>query len=335
MVMDKINELDDPWVIAMDRAHQAGKLLARVLLAEHRRSRTAQTASSFSSTTTSIGMSTLWSSSSAGKVASGAGSGGGMARVMGRPITLVGYGMGARLIFHCLETLAAEGGTEARGIVENAVLIGMILSLQSIYCHICVLRRSAMYVLYSFPTNPLSCFSGAPVGMEHNKWRAARSVVAGRLVNCYAWNDWMLALLYRSKSYEIGVAGLYPIHLHSGAGLSGAKSTTYTATAKQSTVPVAATTTGADTGGEEVEMKVITAEEHFTAMIKSEDSDNDPTLSTAEASVTANTAPTVPRFVVRPGGTAFEVENCDVSHLISSHTDYPNVLPAIITMLQL
>ena len=129
MVMDKINELDDPWVIAMDRAHQAGKLLARVLLAEHRRSRTAQTASSFSSTTTSIGMSTLWSSSSAGKVASGAGSGGGMARVMGRPITLVGYGMGARLIFHCLETLAAEGGTEARGIVENAVLIGMILSL--------------------------------------------------------------------------------------------------------------------------------------------------------------------------------------------------------------
>lgn len=45
-------------------------------------------------------------------------------RITGRPITLVGYGMGARLIFHCLETLAAEGGVEARGIVENAVLIG-------------------------------------------------------------------------------------------------------------------------------------------------------------------------------------------------------------------
>ena len=39
MLMDKINELDDPWVIAMDRADQAGKLLARVLLAEHRRNR--------------------------------------------------------------------------------------------------------------------------------------------------------------------------------------------------------------------------------------------------------------------------------------------------------
>jgi len=39
MVMRKINELDDPWVIATDRAQQAGKLLARVLLAEHKRNK--------------------------------------------------------------------------------------------------------------------------------------------------------------------------------------------------------------------------------------------------------------------------------------------------------
>lgn len=37
MVMRYIEELDDPWVTATDRAAQAGKLLARVLLAEHRR----------------------------------------------------------------------------------------------------------------------------------------------------------------------------------------------------------------------------------------------------------------------------------------------------------
>ena len=33
--------------------------------------------------------------------------------------------------------------------------------------------------------------------MDLSKWAAARGVVAGRLVNCYAWNDWILALLYR------------------------------------------------------------------------------------------------------------------------------------------
>jgi hypothetical protein len=112
MVMDKINELDDPWVIAMDRAHQAGKLLARVLLAEHRKTRA---------------RSAVPGSAEAPSTASSARVAGGEAvasRVMGRPITLVGYGMGARLVFHCLETLAAEGGAEARGIVENAVLIG-------------------------------------------------------------------------------------------------------------------------------------------------------------------------------------------------------------------
>ena len=99
LVMNKINELDDPWVIAMDRAHQAGKLLARVLLAEHSRNRAQNSAN-------------LKNASSA------------VNNAMARPITLVGYGMGARLIFHCLETLAAEGGADARGIVENAVLIG-------------------------------------------------------------------------------------------------------------------------------------------------------------------------------------------------------------------
>lgn len=100
MLMDKINELDDPWVIAMDRADQAGKLLARVLLAEHRRKQT--------------------DSASASSCEADLGGG----KLTGRPVTLVGYGMGARLIFHCLETLAAEGGVEAKGIVENAVLIG-------------------------------------------------------------------------------------------------------------------------------------------------------------------------------------------------------------------
>ena len=42
-----------------------------------------------------------------------------------RPVILCGYGMGEQVVFHCLTTLAEEDGVQGRGIVENAVLIGM------------------------------------------------------------------------------------------------------------------------------------------------------------------------------------------------------------------
>ena len=32
MVLDKLKELDDPWLVAMDRTQQAGRMLAKVLL---------------------------------------------------------------------------------------------------------------------------------------------------------------------------------------------------------------------------------------------------------------------------------------------------------------
>lgn len=137
-VLKKIETLADPWVMAMDRARQAGALLARTLLLERR------------------------------KGAAGGGA---------RPVNLIGYGMGARVVYHALETLAASG-IAGRGIVEHAVLIG------------------------------------APVGCGKAAWAAARDVVAGRLVNCYSTSDWILALLYRAKSLDIAVAGLQEVLLH-------------------------------------------------------------------------------------------------------------------------
>ncbi|KIY98379.1 putative membrane protein [Monoraphidium neglectum] len=74
--------------------------------------------------------------------------------------------MGARLMFHCLlelDRLAAEGAP-TRGLVENVVLLG------------------------------------APVSCRPERWAAARSVVAGRLVNAYSVNDWSLQILFRAHS---------------------------------------------------------------------------------------------------------------------------------------
>ena len=59
----------------------------------------------------------------------------------GRPITLIGYGIGARTIFNCLEILAERSGGPY---VENAVFIG------------------------------------APIGTSTKAWEKVRSVCSGR-----------------------------------------------------------------------------------------------------------------------------------------------------------
>lgn len=102
MCLSKIKEIDDPWCVCIDRAEQAGKLLARLLLQNHRPSAVAATAGT---------------AAASDKEAY-------RGRTMS-PVTLVGYGMGARVIFHCLDALANDADSvSARGVVENVVLIG-------------------------------------------------------------------------------------------------------------------------------------------------------------------------------------------------------------------
>jgi hypothetical protein len=90
-----------------------------------------------------------------------------------RPVSLVGYSLGARVIYYCLEELAAKG---AFGIVEDVYLFG------------------------------------CPVLTEIKGWQNVATVVSGRIVNGYCPNDSILAILYRaSASSWSDVAGLQPI----------------------------------------------------------------------------------------------------------------------------
>ncbi|KAI0907051.1 hypothetical protein F4823DRAFT_37257 [Ustulina deusta] len=89
-----------------------------------------------------------------------------------RPVTLVGYSLGARVIYVCLQQLAKR---KAFGLVENVVLLG------------------------------------APTPSSSTEWRRIRSVVTGRVVNAYSTRDYILAFLYRTSSIQFGVAGLQPI----------------------------------------------------------------------------------------------------------------------------
>ena len=70
-----------------------------------------------------------------------------------RPVTLVGFSLGARVIFSCLKELASRG---AFGLVQNVYLFG------------------------------------SPVVAKRDEYLRMRSVVSGRFVNGYATNDWIL-----------------------------------------------------------------------------------------------------------------------------------------------
>ena len=94
-----------------------------------------------------------------------------------RPVTLIGYSLGARVIFTCLKSLAAR---KAFGLVENVVLLG------------------------------------APTPSTAADWRLIRAVTTGRVVNVYSTSDYILGFLYRSSSIQYGVAGLEPVSFVSG-----------------------------------------------------------------------------------------------------------------------
>ncbi|KAL7950606.1 DUF726 domain-containing protein [Trichoderma barbatum] len=87
-----------------------------------------------------------------------------------RPITLVGYSLGARVIFSCLRELARKG---AFGLIQN---------------------------VYMF---------GSPIVAKRDEFLKARSVVSGRFVNGFNRNDWILGYLFRLTNGGIRrVAGL-------------------------------------------------------------------------------------------------------------------------------
>ncbi|UZJ52801.1 hypothetical protein CBS101457_002121 [Exobasidium rhododendri] len=90
-----------------------------------------------------------------------------------RPITLVGFSLGARVIFYALAELAKQ---KKFGIVQNVYLVG------------------------------------APVTASDKTWKEARGVVAGRFVNAFSRTDWILGYLFRATTGGLrSIAGLHPV----------------------------------------------------------------------------------------------------------------------------
>ncbi|KAJ7306614.1 hypothetical protein JRQ81_010016 [Phrynocephalus forsythii] len=92
-----------------------------------------------------------------------------------RPVTLIGFSLGARVIYFCLQEMAKE--KDCRGIIEDVVLLG------------------------------------APVEGDAKHWKPICKVVSGRIINGYCRGDWLLGFVYRMSSAQLSVAGLQPVGL--------------------------------------------------------------------------------------------------------------------------
>lgn len=82
-----------------------------------------------------------------------------------RPITLVGFSLGSRVIFACLRELANRG---AQGLIQNVYLFG------------------------------------TPIVAKKDEYIRAKAIVPGRFVNGYATNDWILGMYigYPQQDYQ-------------------------------------------------------------------------------------------------------------------------------------
>lgn len=90
-----------------------------------------------------------------------------------RPVVLIGFSLGARVIYYCLEELIANA--DSGGIIQNVIVLG------------------------------------APVSGKAENWQQFSDVVAGTIFNGFCRKDWLLRFIYRASSMNASVAGLCEI----------------------------------------------------------------------------------------------------------------------------
>lgn len=167
VMLQAMNVIDGSWTLAVERADEAGKELAKSLL---------------------------------------------FSRAGHRPVTLVGFSMGARVIYCCLKELAryqekwedsqeSQPHSSSRGRKtkkkassdddEQSELDDKVKVIEG-------MREPASIVEDAI-------LMGLPNHMNLTTWEACRQIVGGRLINCYSRKDLILSLMFQSKKITSGL----------------------------------------------------------------------------------------------------------------------------------
>lgn len=188
VIMSVVTVLDNYWSVATAAADEAGELLADALL-------------------------------------SGAHG--------NRPVVLIGYSVGGRVVASCLKALAKVANSQEEeddDPAEEGANDGIEASKKTVQGKEAInekLRKYKETIISSKARKSRAqnivrdaVIIGAPLNRSLKSWTRRRSVVQGRLINVYSPKDWVLALLYRYKSWSVvSLAGLQPVHASPVDGL--------------------------------------------------------------------------------------------------------------------
>jgi hypothetical protein len=155
-LLNAANMIDGDWTLAVERADQAGRELARSLL---------------------------------------------FSRAGRRPVVLIGFSFGARVVYSCLKELARmqEDWEEYQELRQDEGSNSREENL-----HLAKLHRKFDGMREPASVVENAIIMGLPNHLSLSSWKGCRQVVAGRLVNCFSTKDLILSLMFQAKRSSLG-----------------------------------------------------------------------------------------------------------------------------------
>lgn len=117
-----------------------------------------------------------------------------------RPVTLVGFSFGARVIYSCLRELARQQDIWE----DNRALKSNTNKVEGKKSSFLKKKSTEESLRFQYDREPASLvadviFIGLPRAIDKKVLTSCRRVTGGRLVNCYTTNDWLLSLMFVAR----------------------------------------------------------------------------------------------------------------------------------------
>ena len=115
-----------------------------------------------------------------------------------RPVVLVGFSMGARVIYSCLKELTRqqelwEDEQQRRGLPATS---GRLHNSRRLA------QEKLQYIREPASIIEDAIMMGMPNHVSLKSWESSRRVVAGRLINCFSRKDMILSLMFQLKRMQ-------------------------------------------------------------------------------------------------------------------------------------